>query len=71
MVPKTSIPLRHVGDPLMFALVPISGLPTLSINPATTTDFDCRNAKRPVFPVTFNGTFSDAGTIIVSGPGQK
>ena len=28
-------------------------------------------ARRPVFPVTLRGTLAEAGTIMVSGPGQK
>jgi hypothetical protein len=65
------MPLWIVGSPDMFALVAISGCPIFSIMAFKTGDFACRSANRPVLPVTFNGTFAAAGTIIVSGPGQK
>ena len=32
---------------------------------------DCLTASRPVLPVTFSGTFEEALTINVNGPGQK
>jgi hypothetical protein len=31
----------------------------------------CRSASRPVLRVTFNGTRADAGTMMVSAPGQN
>ena len=34
-------------------------------------DRDWRTASRPVLPVTFSGTLAEAGTMMVSGPGQK
>ena len=55
----------------MFALVAIRGWERQSISAVATFEEDWRRARRPVFPVAFNGTFAEAGTIIVSGPGQK
>ena len=38
---------------------------------SATLDRAWRRASRPVLPVTFSGTFAEAGTMTVSGPGQK
>ena len=71
MVPNTSMPLRQVGWPEMFALVAISGWSSRSSSACAIAERDCRSASRPVLPVTFSGTLADAGTMMVSGPGQK
>src|SRR3974377_834539 len=71
IVPKTSIPLRQVGLPDTFALVAMSGWLSTLISPLAPQDRDCRGASRPVLPVTFSGILAEAGTIMVSGPGQN
>ena len=71
-MPKTSMPLRQVGWPEMLALVEISGwfssVDQLDWRPR---ERDWRSASRPVLPVTFSGILAEAGTMMVSGPGQK
>ena len=71
ITPNTSIPLRQVGCPEMLALVATSGCPSRSSRQLATTERVRRSARRPVFPVTFSGTFAAAGTMMVSGPGQN
>ena len=70
-VANSSIPLERVGWPEMFALVAISACPICSIIAVKVFELGWRMASRPVLPVTFSGTLAAAGTIIVSGPGQK
>ena len=48
ILPKTSIPLLHVGCPEMLALVAISGCPSFSRSAAATFDRLCRKASLPV-----------------------
>src|ERR1017187_4752121 len=71
IIPKTSMPLRHVGWPEMLALVEISGSFNRSMSKLRIFERDWRSAMRPVLPVTFRGIFAEAGTMMVSGPGQK
>ena len=70
-MPKTSMPLRQVGRPEMFALVAISGWLSIATSWLAIFERECRSASRPVLPVTFSGTLAEAGTMMVSGPGQK
>ena len=65
------MPLRQVGRPEMLALVEISGWFSMAINWLATLEHDWRSARRPVLPVSLRGTLADAGTMMVSGPGQK
>ena len=67
---NTSSPLAHVGDPDIFALVPVNGTPSSLINCATISFFGHRNPTRRVFAVTFRGNRFEASITIVSGPGQ-
>jgi len=53
------------------ALVETSGWPIFSSSAWATFERDWRSASRPVLPVTRSGTLAEAGTITVSGPGQK
>ena len=55
----------------MLALVEISGWFSAAISALAIFERGCRSARRPVLPVTFSGTRADAGTMMVSGPGQK
>src|SRR5579862_1619423 len=71
IIPNTSIPLRQVGCPEMLALVAISGWFNIVTNWSAILERDWRSANRPVLPVTFSGTLAEAGTMMVSGPGQK
>src|ERR1035438_1437004 len=71
IVPKTSMPLRQVGLPERLALVAISGWLSMASNWQAILERGWRRASRPVLPVTFSGTLAEAGTMMVSGPGQK
>src|SRR5207247_7530847 len=71
IVPNTSIPERQVGWPEILALVEISGWLSFATSALATAERDCRTASLPVLPVTRSGTLGDAGTIMVSGPGQN
>ena len=56
----------------MFAEVAMSGWSSASMSLLTAAAFDCRMARRPVLPVTFNGTRAEAGTkIVVDGYQSK
>ena len=65
------MPTLMVGWPEILALVEISGCPRRSTRAFTTFERDWRMASRPVLPVTLSGTLAAAGTMMVSGPGQK
>src|SRR5690348_8265873 len=71
IIPNTSIPLRQVGWPEMLALVEISGWLSIVTRSLAILQRAWRSASRPVLPVTLSGTLAEAGTMMVSGPGQK